>query len=339
MVAIRPGLGIFFAFVPCGLLGFVRLLLPLVLPVPFAIVFTRHCQRIGTAAVVGLTFGMLYVAGFISTTAYFAPGSLGLAQWRNVAEWAAASLGVGIACALGNCVMCVFVRVFFFQIVEQDGTRCWRCGYIVGDPPVSTRCPECGTTTHPPTSRPSPFRRLLSRARQKRWYVIAAAILLIIMTPQLFINTSSTRGFRATLGRGQDVFAAALLDVQRQPSGLVIGFGSGEAIAVKRSIQSDPTKALLIVFDERDREDLPTLQLQLMAVVPGPVGIDYGDPLVVCNFDDEQAAFVFENDIPPSLVDAMVEAANNAGWKGVGTPGQFGELILIDPAEHLRQPP
>ncbi len=59
-----------------------------------------------------------------------------------------------------------------------------------------------------------------------------------------------------------------------------------------------------------------------------------GDPYVICNLDGAQANFIWQNDVPNALIDAMIKAADDAGWEpmdpNVGRP--FKPTIVVDSA-------
>jgi hypothetical protein len=64
----------------------------------------------------------------------------------------------------------------------------------------------------------------------------------------------------------------------------------------------------------------------------------YGDPPIVCDLNASQAAFVQQNGVPQTLIDAMQAAAQNAGWKPINPSGVSvypGPQVNINPKPHI----
>ena len=86
---------------------------------------------------------------------------------------------------------------------------------------------------------------------------------------------------------------------------------------------------------------VPRMQLQLGHIVQtaegGPLPT-VGSLWVLCDLNQEQCEYVRAHDVPASLLKAMSDAADGAGWTAalpsVGTPP-----IVIDPAPHFPTAP
>ena len=89
------------------------------------------------------------------------------------------------------------------------------------------------------------------------------------------------------------------------------------------------------------RVELETLQevssrhLGRTAVLPSP-----GDPPVVCDLTAAQAAYVRQNGVPSSLVEALVGAADAAGWRPLAPGiGPTRAAIVLPAAPHFPAAP
>ena len=307
---------------------------PFVLVVlPFAIFFARRCQRPWAVYLAGHTFGFSSVLGYL-ISAWFRGPAIGftLMLWMALLL-AVGFLGIGIILGLANLGLRQLNYSTRFRILEQDGTLCWHCGYTVGDPAQSDRCPECGDPTQ---DRADDYQRgrLLTR---KRAHVLAGA---------LFVLLAGTVGWRIL---NHEVTAAGVLssiagaDRARKTAMLKLGVredrltlvGAWETVGVARPVAGHPDKVLAVCFDPSPRRGQPHMQLQLLARAQF-VTWRYGDPVVVCDLSQEQVAYVREHGLPDSLVTAMVEAAESAGWTAtLPTPNTFGRFVVVDASDHF----
>src|SRR5437899_5170065 len=97
--------------------------------------------------------------------------------------WPLFSFLVNVAIIAGMSALCALLVRWLvrlrFTIVEQDGTRCSRCGYQLGSPAITT-CPECGVPAD--TARLS-FAGLhrISTWLQRRWPLLGAVLIVFLM--------------------------------------------------------------------------------------------------------------------------------------------------------------
>ena len=140
---VRPGLFIL-ALVPSPLNEWLGTIVSLGLPIPLALWFARRCQRSSHVYLAGHLFCGCYVLAFAFATSGLAPGA-----WVSVGVvWLAGllvlAMAVGAIGGFANILLRTLNRRLLFQVLEQDGTLCRACGYQIGKPPLSSRCPECG---------------------------------------------------------------------------------------------------------------------------------------------------------------------------------------------------
>jgi len=96
---------------------------------------------------------------------------------------------------------------------------------------------------------------------------------------------------------------------------------------------------VLVVYNANPATDPPAMQLQLMArrdLENGDFIGEVGDPLVLSDLSTAQAEQVLQDGVPDSLIEAMVQAALDAGWRpATPSPHQFGRIIHVWPEEYL----
>jgi len=106
------------------------------------------------------------------------------------------------------------------------------------------------------------------------------------------------------------------------------------------AIEAGPEFALAVYFDADGATNPPPMQFQLLARrdlvnESGFVG-EVGDPLVLADLNVSQCGDVLQHGIPESLIDAMITAAYDAGWRPeTPVPHQFGRIIYVSPDTHF----
>ncbi|HMN40068.1 MAG TPA: hypothetical protein PKE29_04430 [Phycisphaerales bacterium] len=230
------------------------------------------------------------------------------------------------------------IRTLLFTTVEQDGTRCSRCGYQLGSPTITT-CPECGVPANPTRlafhrlHRASAF--LLSNARILAGVFIVAMLIPLALAihgrtiPSLRFFSKFTNNDSGVLG----------MMIPRD-----VGGGTSNCISAWTPIPGDTTRAIIILYVPDQRSPLPAMRLAV-AETPGPsppsgpgFQTNYGAPEIGCDLPRDLAERVVREGIPPALIRALTTEADNARWNPTPTPvGWFtaNASVWIDPAPYF----
>jgi hypothetical protein len=110
-------------------------------------------------------------------------------------------------------------------------------------------------------------------------------------------------------------------------------------------VNGDPDMVLVVLIP-KNLLGAPGMQLQITSLVEvrtkysrtGAIMPEaYGDPDVRCDLNGPQAAWVVQNGIPQSLIDAMQAAAKQAGWRPIDPNGESTAppIIQISPTSHF----
>lgn len=135
-----------------------------------------------------------------------------------------------------------------------------------------------------------------------------------------------------TFGEGQDRTYGTILYTTQGMNGPQL-VDAKTAATVFLPIVEHPDMILHIAYNANPKTDPPPMQLQLLGRVDadGRASGDYGDPVVLCDLNQQQVNWVFVNEIPQPLIDEMIQVAIDAGWsKDLTVPNQFGRFILVD---------
>ena len=316
------------------------LLLPLAVALPLAVLSARKCQRPGPVFLMGQSFGAFFLLGYQGLSWYLHPFRGPFLHWISLLLIMLVAVLVGALFGLANLVLRQFMIMMRGRIVEQDGTLCWHCGYIVGRPPQSERCPECGgpTTTRRPERR-SIIKDLrdFGRKRARLVGLIVFGALLIAAGRQFLRHQSPVVSMLAGISGVSELFHGPMMKTGTRNGALTL-VGGWEATGVVRPIDGDPVRVLTICYVAQPGPEQPSMQIQLMAKVPGaPSEMGQpGDPVVLVNLDAAQATFVKDFGVPESLTKAIIEAADQAGWSQTfPAPNTFGQFIIVDPSSHF----
>ena len=282
-----------------------------------AMYLARYCQHKGPVYLAGQVAGTCYCAGIILTL-FMIEG----ATPRDTPWWAYV-LMAGVA--VGNGVMAGLINLLFRTVCfngisvlkEQDGTLCVICGYCVVHSP-SDYCPECGTLKSVPV-RPLglPFRFGAHLDKHARLLGYGAAGVAVVVVSVLIWHSIPVWRFAARFETADSVV---------QNSFHRAALGSYElvqnALDIGNSIENDPQGRVLIIQQyRRSTFEGPLLQVRIGCVVSMPGGgtrtfrylLD-GVPRVLCELDERETDHAMAGGIPGSLVEALVKAADDAGW-------------------------
>ena len=104
-------------------------------------------------------------------------------------------------------------------------------------------------------------------------------------------------------------------------------------IAAQEIVHRDEFVLDICYYDPPDPYQ-PLMQLQLLANASegGFVVGDPGNPVIIVNLDQAQADHVMNQGVPQELIDAMIAAADAAGWTAeLPHPNQYGDFVVVDP--------
>ncbi|MCH8970109.1 MAG: hypothetical protein IIA66_13455 [Planctomycetes bacterium] len=305
----------------------------LVPPVIVACSLARSCQHKLPTFLCGQVLGScIGVPGSISQFFLF-PGSMLLRPWWQHLVQVLGCLVAGAVVGLSFLLVRFMYVNFVSVLVEQDGTLCVKCGYCIAQSP-SERCSECGApvdTALRQLGRVQRFAEFLgSRTRQMAYL---AAFLVSVGAAFLAWHHLPVWRFSSTIAREEQYTISQYVPVGGQSRG-VLGLGP----EVAREVTIGTLTGVLVVHLHRPAfYKAPLVQLRLATKVPFPgvVGIASqsgyflldGIPRVVCELNEIQTRSVLKHDIPQRLIDALVEAAEEAGW----TPATFTPPVLPKP--------
>jgi hypothetical protein len=308
-------------------------------PLALAITLAQRCQRARLAFWAGFAYGTAFAVSGLWALGYSGLGAVASLGALCSIPFVLALLGSlpGAVFGMGYLAVNKVFQKIRYTVQEQDGSMCWTCGYVVGDPPLADRCSECGTPVHPPIVQASPFRRL--RLAYKRSASVLSTVLGLAMVACVVLPLSlqAARVGRFTKIPGGGTTAGVPMFELAPLNGTMQMVGAWEAMATLQDVPERPQMVLAICHDPSHAIGQPVIQLQLLAKPSrqGPPS-EYGDPVLVCNLDQAQAQQVLDHGVPTQLVEALRDAADNAGWTPLlPTPGRFGRFILIDPSPHM----
>ncbi len=292
-------------------------------PLIVACSLARSCQHKWPTFLFGQVLGScIAVVGSISQFFLFS-GSILLSEWWQNLVQVLACLFFGAVTGMGFLLVRFLYVNFVSVLVEQDGTLCVKCGYCIARSP-SKRCSECGTRVETPVRRLGRIQRLAeflgSHARQMAYL---AALLVTVGAAFVVWHQLPVWRFSRTIAGEEQFTFSQYVPVGGQSSGLFdIGPETGREVEVGSSVGS-----LIAHLHRPAFYKAPLVQLRLATRVSfgAPAGntgqpnyyFQEGDPRVVCELNEAQTRHVLKHDIPQGLIDALVEAAEEAGWAQV----------------------
>jgi hypothetical protein len=176
-------------------------------------------------------------------------------------------------------------------ILVQDGSLCWRCGYVLGAESIVI-CPECGTPRGKGRRMARSVRVLDAIKRGSRPALLAAAILATTVVVAKGAQPRSRSLARFYLRFGQPT--GGYVDGPKGPiqcAGSWVGFRPG------------PGPGIWISYLPDEAPGAPAMQLRLAALSTGSMGDAIAPiPGITCELDRAQAQWVITHGLPDSLV-------------------------------------
>lgn len=299
----------------------------LFLPTVWAIFLGRCCQHKAYAFTIGLLFGSIW------TLSAWISGHLDhiSSNWNSPAtimQYVLSSLGLGLAFGIICLLTVPAYRWLFSKIIEQDGTLCPGCGYCVSYC-VDNRCSECGVDLSSPTRPQNVVFRVADALWRRR--ILTLICLVAISTTVTGIKIQSMRPFT----RFRDRFSehGVVYYVSAYPRG----------VGVTRAIADVPDKALILEIYRGHIWESAYIEIGLGAIANVPASnltmppATEGDPRIVCRLTPPQTEFVLAEDIPKSLIDALLSKAQEVGWKPAAAAAATAPTfeVLVDSEAHF----
>ncbi len=323
---VRPGWLLFFWLRPLYqllLMGMI-VLVPALLLAPW---LGSRCQRPGHVYLAGQTYCSLYVWALLLVSATLGPGATAGLTLTTLVSVLGAGLIVGVAGGLANLLLLLVNRTFLFLVLEQDGSLCSHCGYQVGAPPATPRCPECGTLSRA-QARPAPR---WSRALRSNGHWAGLALFCVlataIMAHRFVVEGAETRAFLRAFGGSNRMFEGVILGEG--------GRGAWESVGVYQELPARPGQIVMILYDATREPGEPAMQVRLGTLTRTPGGHLFpadASPCVMSSLDEQQAEYATAKGIPPSLIDELIDVAAAAGWPAAGRPAP---PVTVDAAPHF----
>lgn len=324
----------YLAFKLSGTLGFaaVPVVITLLLFTPpccAALYMARCCQHRGPVYLSGQIVGTCYGIGIMIAILFVKGGPSTHTPWWGYLFIAGLIVGGGVFMGLIGLLFSAVYYHFVAVLVEQDGTLCVTCGYPAAHSP-SDRCSECGTSRDTPMA---PFGRIYRFAdylgHHARSLLYVVLVVLVGTVGVVIWHDLPVWRFTARFAGGRSPARAVHI-----PAG---GYHPQTSMAVgielNRGIAGGPAGAVLVIQQYRDTYfRAPRIQIRLAqwinlgVIGPWKQPLGYhqdGIPRIVCDLDADQTRHVMEHDIPEGLIDALVAAANEAGWTPMPTTGPW----------------
>lgn len=232
------------------------------------------------------------------------------------------------------------VRALLFTTIEQDGTRCPRCGYQPGSEAIRT-CPECGTPVE--VVRPA-FARMHSVGDwiQRRAWVLAALLgvaLVVQLGVTLHRRTLPALRFQGAFPHRENIGQGVMIP-RESPDG---SFESS-CMAAWTALPNEDSRVIVILYVPDSRSPLPAMRLAVAAPPTPPSApglgpqVDFGSPLVGCDLARGLGERAIREGIPPELLKALAAEADKANWSPTVTRGGFGGVFSPTPQTHWVDP-
>ena len=296
-------------------------------PIVFVVRHCGVCQHRLAAFLAGACFTASYVGTFATYEVLTNP------HWSvdgSSLRWLFAA--VALAAVVAGCcasIATTLCRALFFTIHEQDGTVCSTCAYRI-DTIQGPACPECGTPRSALTRGHGALGYFAQRMH--RWFVPLAIAWIIILGSCVAVFIARSAPFWRML-RTFPQHGAVLPHIETSSSLSPIS-RLFDGISTSVRIDGSQTMGLLASVYRPDFWATPLMEIRLGSIESrsGELIVADGDPKVRCILDESQTRAVLGQGLPRGLVDTLVKAAEDAGWKplGLGAFPQGGEEVTVD---------
>lgn len=225
---------------------------------------------------------------------------------------------LGLIGAFVHAVLFVARRAWLFELVEDDGDHCLRCGYQIGSSAIA-RCPECGQLLE--SMRYRWKRSYGTLAWSRRWARVMLAVLLIAAAvPAGWIITTRTVPAFPFMWRFRD--GEYLVDNM-----------------IYIWLDKESKRTLVLTYDWEDGPDIDALTAYdgHFFTVGSDSSINPGNPFITWVFSRAQADFVLKHGLPDSFLRELDETRAKHDANPVPPPGTRLRLnVSFDPATEPR---
>ncbi len=238
-------------------------------------------------------------------------------MWFFITPALLGSAFLGLVGAILHAGLFIARRAFVFELIEDDGGHCLRCGYELGSPDL-VRCPECGEATSSRCYRWRSFFNTINWLR-RRARVMAVLLAIVVAIPAGWIVATRTVPAAPFMWRFRD--------------GKIIGESS-----VYIWLDKDAQRALVLTYDWRrmpDADALTAYDGHFFTVGSSGSAIDPGNPWITWVFSRAQADYVLKHGLPASFLRELDETRAsydaNPGQTALGTRLRLN--VSFDPAD------
>lgn len=191
-------------------------------------------------------------------------------------------------------------RAFVFELREQDGQTCWRCGYQMGSHTI-TLCPECGTPLDTAHARLSTVRRAAAWLHKGS---IPLAVILLLLGVLATIPTLVTR----TIPNARFLWAFRAGELAPGTDGV------GRFVPVPLGTADQ----LLLTYTPSDTWRVPAMTAQAGVIHVGANGessFDPGAPWIRWDFTRQQAEYVVRYGLPAEFLEQVRRTLADEHWQ------------------------
>jgi len=311
---IASGLGTSFLYY-CVQVGF--MIVAFMPPLFVGLYMGRCCQHKKYAFLSGQLVSSLYVLAIFLSLLFAKRGNIIMVADSSLLLFLAFVLLAGLISGLANLLINWVYINYVSHLVVQDGSLCVNCGYVVIHSP-SEVCSECGTPKEAPiTSFGGTYHFAEFLGRRYRILLLFVLILILFATSVFLMENIPIWKFCAKFAGDGELHMAYY-----QPAGGSTSSLDSNFVEVHRILNDDAQGRVLIILCYHEKflgEPLIQLRIGELKTFPGMSGqhtFHYdGTPRVVCELDEQQTKYIMGNDIPESLIEEMIKAADDAGWK------------------------
>ncbi len=265
---------------------------------------------------IGQVFGLSYMASVLLLGLAWQPAGVFLVGWN---EWLNGILLIGLVSTICGGASLLFGRPNLAGRsvpFAEDPSVCSRCAYPLTEA-RSTVCPECGGKSNSMSKLFETRRRCV--LWMARWGIVPLFAALCVGLGALALGVWREwpyQQFMKTFGGSGSLFIETRAGARR-------------AVCAFRSLHNDPSRAIVLCFTRQGGWGSGVIQLRLGSLRPGDWGPMDGSIRIVCNLTACESRHVLEHDVPPSLIDALLDAAEGAKWSPEGSSFFAAQEIRI----------
>jgi hypothetical protein len=315
-------------------LFFVTLFVPTAL---WLMVWLRFEQRFWPTVRAGLMLGLGAGLYLVVVQMFRAPG-LGVDTIAWSGPYVAANLAIPVALAGGltAAIVPLYRSVIFRAVPQTSPPRyCWRCGYDLGVPHTAA-CSECGVGME--TAKPRGRRRLSVLGWvQRALFVLAMGLVLMTLTMvahRVVTQTIPVLRFQARFAGMERADGFITFSKPGSPPAQNISHTPAVGRFLPHADGLGPQ--FFVAFAPESRPGAPAMQIRVAVPAPSSLqggirSMDWGSSLVITDLTPDQAQTVIRYGVPPGLLVALSERAEEVSWRPTGSSsGRVWPRELVD---------